>query len=307
MAGLDPQAVSAVLREWLRSEQRLGVTHIGRPQPRAAPPPSTPAASAAPPAPEDADRASAAVPAAPPRRPTSAGGASSAASLLPGVAPRGPGDPRLPPLCDRELSVDEARAALATLEENYVRGCRMCGLCAHRTQTVFGVGHPRPSLVFVGEGPGAEEDAQGLPFVGAAGQLLTRMIAAMGLTREQVYIANVVKCRPPGNRTPTDEEMETCAPYLYRQLAILRPKVIVALGRPAAQTLLATKTPIGKLRGAFHDFPPPALAGLGLPPARLMPTFHPAYLLRSPGEKGKVWEDLQQVMAVLGLKRPGQR
>ncbi len=156
----------------------------------------------------------------------------------------------------------------------------------------------------LGEGPGADEDAQGIPFVGRAGQLLTRMIAAMSLTRDQVYICNVVKCRPPGNRTPADDEMETCAPFLFRQLAILRPQVIISLGRPATQTLLATKVAISKLRGAFHDFPPPALALVGLPPARLMPTFHPAYLLRNPAAKGDAWADLQQVMRLLGLPAP---
>ncbi len=159
----------------------------------------------------------------------------------------------------------------------------------------------------MGEGPGADEDAQGQPFVGRAGQLLTRMIAAMTLTREQVYICNVVKCRPPANRTPTEDEMLACSPYLWRQLAILRPRVIVALGRPAAQTLLATSTPISRLRGEFHDFPPPALSHLGLPPAKLMPTFHPAYLLREPDEKTKVWEDLKQVMRWLGIAIPAAK
>ncbi len=140
--------------------------------------------------------------------------------------------------------------------------------------------------------------------MGRAGQLLTRMIAAMTLTREQVYICNVVKCRPPGNRTPADDEMETCQPFLFRQLAILRPQVIVALGRPATQTLLVTKVAISRLRGQFHDFPPPALAHLGLPPAKLMPTFHPAYLLRDPSQKAAAWEDLKQVMHLLGLMIP---
>jgi uracil-DNA glycosylase family 4 len=133
------------------------------------------------------------------------------------------------------------------------------------------------------------------------------MIAAMTLTRDQVYICNVVKCRPPGNRTPTTEEADACLPYLYRQLAILRPRVIVALGRPAAQALLQTNAPIGRLRGEFHDFPPPGLAHLGLPPAVVMPTFHPAYLLRSPGEKTKAWEDLKQVMEFLGIPIPPRR
>jgi uracil-DNA glycosylase len=211
-------------------------------------------------------------------------------------------DQSLPPLCNRDLTPAEAGQALAALDERFVRGCRKCRLHEHRTQTVFGVGSPRPELVFVGEGPGADEDAQGVPFVGRAGQLLTRMIAAMTLTREQVYICNVVKCRPPGNRTPEADEMEICSPFLYRQLAVLRPRVIVALGRPATQTLLATNVAIGKLRGHWHDFPPPALANFGLPPTKLMPTFHPAYLLRNPPAKTEAWADLQMVMVELGLK-----
>jgi len=210
-----------------------------------------------------------------------------------------PGD--LPPLCDRDLKPDAAAAALAGIDESHVRGCRRCGLHQQRTQTVFGVGSARPELVFVGEGPGADEDARGEPFVGRAGQLLTRMIGAMHLRREDVYICNVVKCRPPENRTPTEEEMKTCSPFLFRQLAILRPRAIVTLGRPATQTLLASNAPIGKLRGQWHDFPPLEYAHLGLPKCRLMPTFHPAYLLRSPDEKGKAWADLQQVMTFLGI------
>lgn len=210
----------------------------------------------------------------------------------------------LPPICDHELSADEAAAALDELNAAYVRGCEACRLHERRTQTVFGVGAPRPRLVFVGEGPGADEDAQGEPFVGAAGQLLTRMVGAMTLRREDVYICNMVKCRPPGNRTPADDEVTTCSPYLVRQLAILRPEVIVTLGRPSSQGLLATKTPISKLRGATYAFPPPALAGLGLPPAKLVPTFHPAYLLRSPGEKAKAWEDLKRVMTLLQIPVP---
>ena len=213
-----------------------------------------------------------------------------------------PDDPGLPPLCQEELTIEAATSALARIDADFVVGCKKCRLHEHRTRTVFGVGHSRPELAFVGEGPGADEDAQGIPFVGRAGQLLTRMIAAMTLTREQVYICNVVKCRPPGNRTPAEDEMQTCSPYLFRQLAILRPKVIVTLGRPAAQTLLVTKTPITRLRGQFQDFPPPPLAHFGLPPARLMPTYHPAYLLRNPAAKGEVWQDLQEVMRFLGLK-----
>lgn len=216
-------------------------------------------------------------------------------------------DAELPPICDCELSEGEAREALRQLEEGWVRGCTRCGLHTGRKQTVFGEGCARPGIVFVGEGPGADEDAQGRPFVGRAGQLLTRMIAAMTLTRDQVFICNVVKCRPPGNRTPTDDEAETCWPYLARQLAILRPKVIVALGRPATQTLLQTNAPIGRLRGEFQEFPPLAWQQLGLPKVPVMPTFHPAYLLRSPGEKGKAWEDLKQVMRYLNIPIPTTR
>ncbi len=204
--------------------------------------------------------------------------------------------------CSEELSTEAAQSALADLDAHFVKACRKCRLCEQRTQTVFGVGAFRAELVFVGEGPGADEDAQGLPFVGKAGQLLTRMIAAMTLTRDQVYICNVVKCRPPGNRTPTDDEMEACSPYLWRQLAIIRPKLIVALGRPASQTLLGSKEAMGRLRGRFHDFPGSHIPERGLGPARVMPTYHPAYLLRNPDAKKDVWADLQQVMAAMGLR-----
>lgn len=214
--------------------------------------------------------------------------------------------PNFGPLVPDDLASTAKQTALNALNERFVRDCRHCRLCESRTQTVFGVGDPDAELVFVGEGPGAEEDRQGEPFVGRAGQLLTKMIGAMTLSRERVFICNVVKCRPPGNRTPTDHEMARCAPYLLRQLAILRPKVIVTLGRPAAQTLLSTRTPIGKLRGQFHDFPPPTLADEPLPPCKLMPTFHPAYLLRSPNEKGKAWDDLQQVMRFLKIPLPNR-
>ena len=208
------------------------------------------------------------------------------------------------PLCTRELSPGEAQAPFDKLDAEQVRGCAKCVLHEQPRQTVFGQGNPRPDLVFIGEGPGTDEDIQGLAFVGRAGQLLTRMIEAMTLKREDVFICNIVKCRPPNNRTPSEGETATCSPYLFRQLAILRPKVIVALGRPSAQTLLATKEPIGRLRGRFHDFPPPELRRPELPTIKLMPTFHPAYLLRSPGEKGKAWSDLKQVMAFLGIPTP---
>jgi DNA polymerase len=168
---------------------------------------------------------------------------------------------------------------------------------------VFGQGSANAAVVFVGEAPGFEEDRQGLAFVGPAGQLLTRMIVAMTLTREEVFICNVLKCRPPNNRDPAPDEVAACSPYLMKQLEIIQPEVIVALGAPAARTLLGTKASIGQLRGRFHDFYLEGpLGGSAIP---LMPTYHPAYLLRSPNQKAKSWADLQVVMEKLGLKRPG--
>jgi DNA polymerase len=176
--------------------------------------------------------------------------------------------------------------------------CTRCKLHRHRNKIVFGAGNPRAELVFVGEGPGHDEDLQGLPFVGRAGQLLTQMIEAMGLSRSEVYIANVVKCRPPENRTPEKDEVSTCMPFLLRQLGAIEPKVVVCLGSVAAQTLLNTNKSISRFRGEWFDF-----RG-----ARLMATYHPAYLLRNPNAKPEVWTDLKKVMAYLGLKppRPGR-
>ncbi len=187
-------------------------------------------------------------------------------------------------------------AGRRTLEEVRLElgDCRRCKLCAGRKQIVFGSGNPRARLVFVGEGPGAEEDAQGLPFVGAAGQLLTKMIVAMGLKRDDVYICNVVKCRPPGNRNPEPEEIAACEPFLRAQLQCIGPEVVVALGKFAAQTLLREGTPITRLRGQWRTY-----QGM-----KLMPTFHPAYLLRNPAEKKPCWEDLKAVMAVLAKAAP---
>jgi uracil-DNA glycosylase family 4 len=173
--------------------------------------------------------------------------------------------------------------------------CRRCKLHPHRTQIVFGVGSPRAELMFVGEGPGEEEDRRGEPFVGRAGQLLTEIITrGMGLRRADVYIANVVKCRPPGNRNPEPDEIAACQPFLERQVEAVDPKVIVALGKFAAQTLLSTAAPISKLRGRWFDFHG----------RKLMPTFHPSYLLRNPSDKRLVWEDIQRVMGELGLPLP---
>src|SRR6266481_889513 len=170
--------------------------------------------------------------------------------------------------------------------------CMRCKLHSTRHKIVFGDGNPKAELIFVGEGPGADEDAQGLPFVGRAGKLLTQMIEAMGLQRQDVYICNVVKCRPPDNRTPEKEEVETCSPFLLRQLDAISPKVIVCLGNVAAQTLLETNRGISHFRGEWLEF-----RG-----RKLMATYHHAYLLRNPSAKGEVWKDLQKVMAVLGLQ-----
>ena len=177
--------------------------------------------------------------------------------------------------------------------------CQRCKLAKTRKNLVFGVGNPQARLVFVGEGPGADEDAKGEPFVGAAGQVLNRIISAMGLKREEVYICNVVKCRPPGNRDPESDEIATCSPFLLRQLQSVNPEVIVALGKPASHTLLGTKEPISKLRGKFRDFH-------GIP---LMPTYHPSYLLRKQGEGSmesfwEVWDDMAQVLRLLKLPVP---
>jgi len=169
-----------------------------------------------------------------------------------------------------------------------VAQCRACGLCESRTQTVFGVGNRGAELLVIGEAPGADEDREGEPFVGRAGRLLNRMLGAIGLSRQEVYIANILKCRPPGNRDPRPEEVLRCEPYLMRQIEMLRPRVILAVGRIAAQTLLRTDLTLGRLRGRWLAFGPQAI------PLRV--TYHPAYLLRSPDQKAKAWEDLTEVM-----------
>jgi DNA polymerase len=179
-------------------------------------------------------------------------------------------------------------SAWETLAEE-VRNCRLCGLCETRTQTVFGVGDRDARLMVIGEAPGAEEDRQGEPFVGRAGILLNAMLRAAGFERSDVYIANVNKCRPPQNRDPTDEEAERCLPYLRRQIELVQPEVILCVGRIAAQRLLGTDTPVGKLRGRVHELD-------GRP---VVVTYHPAYLLRSPGEKRKSWDDLTLALGVL--------
>jgi len=171
--------------------------------------------------------------------------------------------------------------------------CKLHGL--GRRQIVFGVGNPAADIMFVGEAPGADEDVQGIPFVGRAGQLLTKMIEAMGLKRDEVYIANVLKCRPPNNRDPQPDEVESCEPFLFKQIASVQPKVIIALGAFAARALLKTQDPISRMRGRVYDY-----RGV-----QLIPTFHPSFLLRSPGYKREAWEDLKKALGLLGRQPPG--
>src|SRR5579864_7381176 len=201
-------------------------------------------------------------------------------------------EPPLSSLLDSLLPVIQDKpTALQAISED-IGDCTRCRLHERRKNIVFGVGNMNADLMFVGEGPGADEDEQGEPFVGRAGQLLNNMISAMGLKREQVYIANVVKCRPPGNRTPEKDECDTCGPFLLRQIEVIRPKVIVALGAVAAKYLLAINDSMGNLRGRWYD----------LKGAKLAVTYHPAYLLRDPRQKKEAWKDLQMVMKYLGLK-----
>jgi uracil-DNA glycosylase family 4 len=188
----------------------------------------------------------------------------------------------------------DPHTALRLIRED-LGDCTRCRLHQQgRKQIVFGVGNPEAELMFIGEGPGADEDEQGEPFVGRAGQLLNKMIEAMGLSREQVYIANVVKCRPPGNRTPERDECDTCSPFLYRQIDVIKPKAIVALGAVAAKTLLGLNETMANMRGQWFDY-----RG-----TKLRVTYHPAYLLRDPRQKGEAWKDLQEVMKYLGLEVP---
>ena len=201
-----------------------------------------------------------------------------------------------PPTGRAKVASAERPAALAAIRAD-IGDCKRCRLCEKRTNIVFGVGDPDTRILFVGEGPGADEDAQGEPFVGRAGQLLNNMIKAMGVSREQVYIANVVKCRPPGNRTPENDECATCSPFLLRQIEVIAPEMIVALGATAAKTLLEVNEPMSKLRGHIHDF-------RGTP---LVATYHPAYLLRDPRQKGEAWKDLQLVMKHLGMTPPRKK
>ena len=203
------------------------------------------------------------------------------------------------------MSAEDRAAALKAMDDGEVKHCVKCALNKGRHNTVFGEGDPQARLMFVGEGPGQDEDETGRPFVGRAGQLLGKMIVAMGLSREQVFIANIVKCRPPNNRAPAPEETAACWGYLLRQIRIIRPEVIVTLGNPASHALLKTTTGITRLRGSWQVMPQLAEGVGGI---EVMPTYHPAYVLRyyTPEYRGQVWSDLQAVMARLGLTMPGE-
>jgi uracil-DNA glycosylase len=211
------------------------------------------------------------------------------------TTPIPPRKPIQPPPPVAAVSVEDRVSALQVLREE-IGDCTRCALHKGRNKLVFADGDPYARLMFVGEGPGADEDAQGLPFVGRAGQLLNNMITAMGLKREEVYIANIVKCRPPQNRTPEPEEANTCSPFLFRQIDVVEPEVIVALGATAATYLLGQRQPLAGLRGRVHSFRA----------SKLIVTYHPAFLLRDPRQKKEAWADLQIAMHELGLKPPAR-
>ena len=294
--------VSHRVRLWLRSERAFGLHAVPAPPDSAV----APMASLTAPETEEDIEPEAALPLPAPRAPASRTPAPVAApparpsTQLFGEDPAAPGllmpTPDTPAFDAPPLAPDEKRARLIALDNNEVRGCTKCRLCEQRKQTVFGEGDPDAKLFFIGEGPGENEDRTGRPFVGRAGEQLDRWIAAMGLKREQVMIANIVKCRPPGNREPAPDEVATCTPYLMRQLEIVRPRVIVTLGRPSSQHMLQSKLSMSRLRGQWQQW-----RGI-----KLMPTYHPAYVLRqyTYETRSAVWGDLKQVMAELGLPLP---
>jgi uracil-DNA glycosylase len=228
------------------------------------------------------------------RRPVDEGAVAIAASRTPAENEASYSHAR--PGADASLPVIQDKPAALKEIRDDIGDCTRCRLHKGRTNLVFGVGNVDADIMFVGEGPGADEDAQGEPFVGRAGQLLNNMISAMGLKREDVYIANVVKCRPPGNRTPEKDECDVCSPFLMRQIDVIKPKVIVALGAVAAKNLLTMNDSMANLRGRWYDFRD----------SRLLVTYHPAYLLRDPRQKKEAWKDLQMVMKYLGLKPPAK-
>jgi uracil-DNA glycosylase family 4 len=237
----------------------------------------------------------AAAPKAPAREQATSPAANAGSVLAADAAAPPRASPAVPELLSRYPGLEKT----ASLEElsAFIGDCKRCKLAPLRTHLVFGVGNPHADLMFVGEAPGADEDARGEPFVGRAGQLLTDIIErGIGLSRADVYICNVIKCRPPDNRNPETDEVAACEPFLMRQIDLVRPRAIVALGTFAVQALLKVKTPISRLRGNWHE-----VRGV-----KLMPTFHPAYLLRSPGEKRWVWQDIQEVMKVLGIEIPAR-
>ena len=220
-----------------------------------------------------------------------------------GFTPKRKNSPQQVPQQHDKAAEKNAAAELEKIADE-VRRCHKCPLGSLRTNAVPGEGNPNASILFVGEGPGADEDAQGRPFVGRAGQLLDKIIKACGLKRTDIFIANILKCRPPENRDPRPEEIVSCLPYLQRQIELISPRVIVALGAHAAKTLLNTNKPIGQLRGQFHQYHP----GIGRAPIKLMATYHTAYLLRnySQDNRRKVWEDMKKVLTELGLPIPKQ-
>ena len=274
-------AAARCLLQKLESLSLSGLTHLGRLPLNVAPlrSPTPPAAAVPPPATPTKIAPAAAKPLTP--KPTALKPV--APKLSPAPVAVGSWGPKLP--------ADERQAALDIIQREVVACTRCAELASHRTQTVFGVGNITPRLVFCGEAPGADEDRRGEPFVGEAGQLLNKIITACTLRREDVYILNVLKCRPPGNRNPADDEIANCRHFLDRQLSILQPEYICCLGTYAAKTLLNTTTSIGRLRGKFHEYQ-------GVP---VLCTYHPAYLLRNPSAKKQVWEDMKLLLQALGI------
>jgi uracil-DNA glycosylase family 4 len=278
MTDASDQVTKARLRLWLNAEKAFGLRSLPRPARREIP---------------QISRAVVQAPIAATEK-IATGKVDLFGVEAPPPAPAKPAMMPSEPFTSPILPTNEKRIRLATLESKSVKVCKLCRLCETRTNTVFGEGDCDARVFFIGEGPGETEDQTGRPFVGRAGQLLDKMIAGMGLKREQVFIANIVKCRPPGNRVPAPDEVATCTPYLVEQLEIIRPKVIITLGLPSAKYVLQLNETMGRLRGRWHTW-----RGI-----KVMPTFHPAYLLRSYTEENRrmVWSDLQQVMAEVGLK-----
>jgi len=277
---MDPARRQRILRQHLKTEQLLGLEAVPL-APRDTPQPGTPETTTQQlPAPES----SASVTAAASREADQA--ASASRSETPAGFRQGPSETSEP--MDRQTRIQ----ALQQMDEQEVKGCTKCELCHGRTNTVFGEGDPEAPILFIGEGPGQSEDEQARPFVGRAGEMLTKMINAMGYDRQDLYIANIVKCRPPNNRTPAAIEVQTCWDYLRRQIEIIRPAAIVTLGGPSTKIILQTKQGITKIRGTWQQY-----AGID-PPIPVMPTFHPAFVLRAytRDNRAKVWSDLQKVL-----------